>query len=135
MCNKLDKDGNHQDMLMDKPESDMYVCSYDCDSDSDSNSESDSRGEFDFDRLCNFYDTNDDERTNFNNVFITSFTGYMYSTTMNVTIIVKQNLYNICMTVCTSNMAACEGGYIDIVECLVEYGYNIDHSDNNLPMP
>jgi hypothetical protein len=32
-------------------------------------------------------------------------------------------------------VAACEGGYIDIVECLVEYGYNIDHSDNNLPMP
>jgi ankyrin repeat protein len=32
-------------------------------------------------------------------------------------------------------IAACEGGYIDIVECLVEYDYNIDHSDTNLPMP
>jgi ankyrin repeat protein len=29
----------------------------------------------------------------------------------------------------------CEGGYIDIVECLVENGYNIDHSDTNLPTP
>jgi hypothetical protein len=24
-------------------------------------------------------------------------------------------------------VAACEGGYIDIVECLVDYGYTIDH--------
>ena len=32
MCNKQDKDGNHQDMLMDQPESDMYVCSYESDS-------------------------------------------------------------------------------------------------------
>jgi hypothetical protein len=32
-------------------------------------------------------------------------------------------------------VAACEGGYIDIVECLVEYGYNVDHSDTNLPTP
>jgi hypothetical protein len=32
---------------------------------------------------------------NLNNVFITSFTGSINST-MNVTIIVKQNLYNIC---------------------------------------
>jgi hypothetical protein len=31
MCNKLDKDGNHQDMLKDKPESDMYDCSFDDD--------------------------------------------------------------------------------------------------------
>jgi hypothetical protein len=33
MCNKLDKDGNHQDMLMDKPESDMYACNIDTDND------------------------------------------------------------------------------------------------------
>jgi ankyrin repeat protein len=32
-------------------------------------------------------------------------------------------------------VAACEGGYINIVECLVEYDYNIDHSDINLPTP
>jgi ankyrin repeat protein len=32
-------------------------------------------------------------------------------------------------------VAACEGGYIDIVEYLVENGYNIDHSDTNLPTP
>jgi hypothetical protein len=32
-------------------------------------------------------------------------------------------------------VAACEGGYIDIVECLVEYDYNIDPSDTNLPTP
>jgi hypothetical protein len=30
-------------------------------------------------------------------------------------------------------VAACEGGNIDIVEYLVEYGYNVDHSDTNLP--
>ena len=95
MCNKLDKDGNHQDMLMDKPES---------------NSESDSRGEFDFDRLCNFYDTNDDERTTEEDAYRIQFEN-------------------------SPMVAACEGGYIDIVECLVKYGYNIDHSDNNLPMP
>jgi hypothetical protein len=29
-------------------------------------------------------------------------------------------------------VAACEGGYIDIVECLVENGYNIDHFDRDL---
>jgi hypothetical protein len=28
-------------------------------------------------------------------------------------------------------VAACEEGYIDIVECLVENGYNIDHSDSD----
>jgi hypothetical protein len=86
----------------------MYACSYDCDS--DSNSESDSRGEFDFDRLCNFYDTNDDERTTEEDAYRIQFEN-------------------------SPMVAACEGGYIDIVECLVEYGYNIDHSDNNLPMP
>jgi ankyrin repeat protein len=32
-------------------------------------------------------------------------------------------------------VAACEGGYINIVECLVEYDYNIDHSDGDLPTP
>jgi ankyrin repeat protein len=32
-------------------------------------------------------------------------------------------------------VAACEGGNIDIVEYLVEYGYNVDHSDTNLPTP
>jgi hypothetical protein len=39
MCNKLDKDGNHQDMLMDQPESDRYACSFDSDSESISRSE------------------------------------------------------------------------------------------------
>ena len=34
MCNKLDRDGNHQAMLMDQPESDMYACSFDSDSES-----------------------------------------------------------------------------------------------------
>jgi hypothetical protein len=28
MCNKLDKDGNHQDMLMDKPQSNMYKVTF-----------------------------------------------------------------------------------------------------------
>ena len=31
-------------------------------------------------------------------------------------------------------VAACEGGYIDIVACLVENGYNVDHIDD-LPTP
>jgi hypothetical protein len=48
-------------MLMDKPESDMYACSYD--SDSDSNSESESGSECDFDRLSNLSDSDDHERT------------------------------------------------------------------------
>jgi ankyrin repeat protein len=32
-------------------------------------------------------------------------------------------------------VAACEGGYIDIVEYLVEYGYNVDNFETNLPTP
>jgi hypothetical protein len=59
MCNKLDKDGNHQDMLKDKPESDMYGCSYD----SDTNSKSKSRNEWDF------YDTKVDKRTTEEDVY------------------------------------------------------------------
>jgi len=98
MCNKLDKDRNHQDMLMDKPESDMYGCRYDSDSDSQSESGS------------NFDDVNDDGRT----------------TEEDASRIQFEN---------SPMVAACEGGYIDIVECLVEYGYNIDHSDTNLPTP
>jgi hypothetical protein len=43
---------------------------------------------------------------NLNNVFITSFTGSIYST-MHVTIIVKQNLYNICMTIKTGMVYWC----------------------------
>jgi energy-coupling factor transporter ATP-binding protein EcfA2 len=83
MCNKLDKDGNHQDMLKDKPESDMYACSY---------------------------DTKVDKRTTEEDVYRIRFKN-------------------------SPMVAACEGGYIDIVEYLVENGYNIDHSDTNLPTP
>jgi hypothetical protein len=78
---KLDKDGNHQDMLKDKPESDMYDCSFD-----------------------------DDGRTTEEDAYRIQFEN-------------------------SPMVAACEGGYIDIVECLVEYGYDIDHSDTNLPTP
>jgi ankyrin repeat protein/energy-coupling factor transporter ATP-binding protein EcfA2 len=106
MCNKLDKDGNHQDMLKDKPESDMYACSFD----SDTNSESKSRSIRDFPRLWNVYDTKDDKRT----------------TEEDACRIQYEN---------SPMVAACEGGYIDIVECLVKYGYYIDHSDTILPRP
>ena len=89
-CNKLDKDGNHQDMLMDRPESDMYVCNIDTD-----NGESTTIDN-------NVNDEDDAYRIQFENAPM---------------------------------VAACEGGYIDIVECLVENGYNIDHSDSDLPTP
>jgi hypothetical protein len=46
MCNKLEKDGNHQDMLKNKPESDMYACSIDTDND---------------ESTPIFYDTDDDK--------------------------------------------------------------------------
>ena len=104
MCTKLYENGNHEDMLIDKPESDMYACSY------DSDSESESGIECDFDRLSNYYDTDDDERT------------------------MEEDAYQIQFEN-SPMVAACERGYIDIVECLVKYGYNIDHSDTILPTP
>ena len=104
MCNKLDKDGNHQDMLKDKPESDMYACS----SDSDTNSKS--KNKWDFSRLRNFNDKKDDKHTTEEDACRIQFEN-------------------------SPMVAACEGGYIDIVECLVKYGYYIDHSDTDLPTP
>ena len=95
MCNKLDKDGNHQDMLMDKPESNMYACNIDTDND---------------ESTTIFYDTDHDKRNT------------------------KEDAYRIQFEN-SPMVAACEGGYIDIVECLVENGYNIDHSDSDLPTP
>ena len=95
MCNKLVKDGKHQDMLMDKPESDMYACNIDTDND---------------ESTTIFYDTDDDKRNT------------------------KVDAYRIKFEN-SPMVAACEGGYIDIVECLVEYGYNIDHSDGDLRIP
>ena len=95
MCNKLDKDGNHQDMLMDKPESDMYACSIDTDND---------------ESTTIFYDTYGDKRTTEVDAYRIKFEN-------------------------SPMVAACEGGYIDIVECLIDNGYNIDHSDTNLPTP
>ena len=95
MCNKLDKDGNHQDMLMDKPESDMYACNIDTDND---------------ESTTIFYDTDDDKRNTEVDAYRIKFEN-------------------------SPMVAACEGGYIDIVECLVENGYNIDHSDRDLPTP
>ena len=118
MCNKLDKDGIHQDMLMDKPESDMYACSYD----SDSNSESESGSECDFDRLSNLSDSDDHERTTEED----DTDDDKNNTEEDVYRIIFEN---------SPMVAACEGGYIDIVECLVENGYNIDHSDSDLPTP
>ena len=99
MCNKLDKDGNHQDMLMDKPESDMYACSTDTDND---------------ESTPIFYDTDDDDDAEKHNAKIDAYRIQFENSPM---------------------LAACEGGYIDIVECLVEYGYNIDHSGRGLPAP
>ena len=140
MCNKLDKDGNHQDMLKDKPESDMYACSYDSDSNSESESrnsgicneldnqdilmdkpesdmhgcrydpDSDSDSNSESESGSNFDDVNDDGRT----------------TEEDANRIQFEN---------SPMVAACEGGYIDIVKCLVEYDYNIDHYDTNLPAP
>ena len=95
MCNKLDKDGNHQDMLMDKPESNMYACSIDTDND---------------ESTTIFYDTDDDKRNTEVDAYRIKFEN-------------------------SPMVAACEGGYTDIVECLVENGYNIDHSDSDLPPP
>jgi hypothetical protein len=77
-------------MLMDKPESDMYDCSYDSDSDSNSESESGTK--------CDFDDVND-------NGCITEEDAYR---------IQFEN---------SPMIAACEGGYINIVECLLEYDY------------
>jgi hypothetical protein len=82
MCNKLDKDGNHQDMLMDKPESNMYTCNIDTDND---------------ESTTEFYDTDDDDD--------------------------KRNTEEDACRIkfeISPVVAACEGGYIDIVECLVE---------------
>jgi ankyrin repeat protein len=78
---------------------------------------------------------------NFNNVFITSFTGSIYSTTRNVTIIVKQNLYNICMQILLDNNCdipdgainvVCKGGYKDIVEILIKHNVDINFSSGGL---
>jgi ankyrin repeat protein/energy-coupling factor transporter ATP-binding protein EcfA2 len=92
----LEEKRKHQDMLMDKPESDMYVCNF------DSDSESKSRSEYSFSK--------DDKRTIEGDAYRIQFKN-------------------------SPMVAACEGGYIDIVQCLVENGYNIDHSDTNLPTP
>ena len=92
----LEEKRKHQDMLMDKPESDMYVCNF------DSDSESKSRSEYSFSK--------DDKRTIEGDAYRIEFKN-------------------------SPMVAACEGGYIDIVQCLVENGYNIDHSDTNLPTP
>ena len=154
MCNKLDKDGNHQDMLKYKPKSDMYACSYD----SDTNSESKSKNEWDF------YDTKDDKRTTEEDVDRIQFDGKHQDMLMDKP---ESNMY--ACSIDTDNdesttefydtdhddddkrntkedvdriqfenlpmVAACEGGYIDIVECLIENGYNIDHSDSDLRIP
>jgi ankyrin repeat protein len=62
---------------------------------------------------------------NLNNVFMTSFTGSIYST-MNVTIIVKQNLYNICGLVGKAPIYyACHNGRTDIVQILLDNNYDI----------
>ena len=95
MCNKLDKDGNHQDMLMDKPQSNMYACNIDTDND---------------ESTTIFYDTDGDK----------------HNTEVDAYRIQFEN---------SPMVAACEGGYIDIVKCLIENGYNIDHSDSDLPIP
>ena len=92
----LEEKRKHQDMLMDKPESDMYVCNF------DSDSESKSRSEYSFSK--------DDKRTIEGDAYRIQFKN-------------------------SPMVAACERGYIDIVQCLVENGYNIDHSDTNLPTP
>jgi ankyrin repeat protein len=92
----LEEKRKHQDMLMDKPESDIYVCNF------DSDSESKSRSKYSFSK--------DDNRT---------IEGDAYQ-------IVFEN---------SPMVAACEGGYIDIVKCLVEHGYNINHSGTILPTP
>ena len=92
----LEEKRKHQDMLMDKPESDMYVCNF------DSDSESKSRSEYSFSKDDKHTIEGDAYRIHFKN---------------------------------SPMVAACEGGYIDIVQCLVENGYNIDHSDTNLPTP
>ena len=95
----LSEERNHQDMLMDKPESDMNVCNSDSDSDSDSESKSRSKYRFSKDK-CTI--KRDADRIKFKN---------------------------------SPMVAACEGGYIDIVQCLVENYYNTDQSDTNLPTP
>ena len=110
MCNKLDKDGNHQDMLMDKPESDMYACSIDTDND---------------ESTTTFYDTDDDKRNS---------KLYDDDDDDDNKRITEEDAYRIKFEN-SPMVAACEGGYIDIVECLVENGYNIDHYDTNLPTP
>ena len=136
MCNKLDKDGNHQDMLKDKPESDMYACSYD----SDSNSKSESRNS----GICNELDNQNiimdkpesdmhgcrydpDSDSNSESESGSNFDDVNDNgRTTEEDRIKFEN---------SPMVAACEGGYIDIVKCLVKYGYNIDHSDTNLPTP
>ena len=140
MCNKLDKDGNHQDMLKDKPESDMYACSYD----SDSNSESESRNSGICNELDNQdilmdkpesdmhgcrYDPDSDSDSNSQNESGSNFDDVNddgRTTEEDANRIQFEN---------SPMVAACEGGYIDIVKCLVEYDYNIDHYDTNLPAP
>jgi hypothetical protein len=103
-CNKLDKDRNDQDMLMDKPESDMYDCSF------DSDLENKSRSKNSFNRGFNNVYTDDDARTTDEDE-----NGLQFEISPMV--------------------AAREGDYSDIVKCLVEYGYDINHSDKYLPTP
>jgi ankyrin repeat protein len=82
--------------------------------------------------------------THFNNVYIISMSGYMNSRIknafVNVTIIVNQNMYNICMTIYTSNNCdvidnngfspalyyACIGGSVDVVDLLLRNKCNIN---------
>ena len=101
-CNKLDKDRNDQDMLMDKPESDMYDCSF------DSDLENKIRSKNSFNRGFNNVYTDDDARTT------------------------DEDEYGLQFEI-SPMVAAHEGGYSDIVECLVEFGYDINHSDTYLP--
>jgi ankyrin repeat protein len=65
---------------------------------------------------------------NLNNVFITSFTGSIYST-MNVTIIVKQNLYNICMTITTGIVYWC---FINLTTMLINISIIFYQNLNNV---
>ena len=98
----LEEKRKHQDMLMDIPESDRYICNFDPDS------ESKSRSEYSFSRRYNLSCTKDDRRTIEGDAYRIQFKN-------------------------SPMVAACEGGYIDIVQCLVENGYNINHSGTNLP--
>jgi ankyrin repeat protein len=70
---------------------------------------------------------------NLNNVFITPFTGFMNST-MNVTIIVQQNLYNICNRNYLEFETFTEG-HKDILTLLIDKQCDVNISDNNSQTP